>query len=210
MTQLTFGMINPTNVTENLMTASVTGGAAGQCSDLLHDLKAGRLLGASVSAQAAAQFLGVLVGSLAGSAAYLVLVPDPAEMLLTKEWPAPAVATWKAVAELFRDGIDAAPQGAMVASAVGAAAGCLLTVLHQVLPQQRGHWCPSPVSLGLACVIPAWNSISLFLGAAGAAVATRIAPQWSRRFLLPIAAGLVAGESLAGVASASLTLVFGR
>jgi len=41
-------------------------------------------------------------------AVYLLLIPDPAAMLVTSEWPAPAVATWKAVAELFRDGIEAA------------------------------------------------------------------------------------------------------
>jgi putative OPT family oligopeptide transporter len=208
VTQLTFGFVNPTNVTENLMTANVTGGAAGQCSDLLHDLKAGLLLGASVRAQAVAQFLGVLVGSVAGSAAYLVLIPDPASMLLTKEWPAPAVATWKAVAELFRDGIDAAPSGALQASIVGAVLGALLAIVHKLLPEKLAHWCPSAVSLGLAFVIPAFNSISLCLGAAVAATATRLAPDWSRRFLLPIAAGLVAGESLAGVVSALVTLFF--
>jgi putative OPT family oligopeptide transporter len=209
VTQLTFGVINPTNVTNNLMTANVTGGAAGQCSDLLHDLKTGKLLGASVRAQAVAQFLGVLVGSVAGSAAYLVLVPDPASMLLSKEWPAPAVATWKAVAELFRDGIDAAPSGAITASVVGALVGISLAILHRQLPEKRAQWCPSAVSVGLAFVIPAFNSISLFLGAVAAAIAARFFPDWSRRFVLPIAAGLVAGESLAGVASALATLISG-
>ncbi len=209
VTQLTFGLVNPTNVTENLMTANVTGGAAGQCSDLLHDLKAGLLLGASVRAQAAAQFLGVLVGSLAGSAAYLVLIPDPASMLLTKEWPAPAVATWKAVAELFRDGIDAAPVGALQASIIGAVVGTMLAVVHRFMPERYSEWWPSAVSIGLAFVIPAFNSISLCLGAIAAAIATRLASEWSRRFILPIAAGLVAGESLAGVASALVTLLTG-
>lgn len=209
VTQFTFGMINPTNVTENLMTANVTGGAAGQCSDLLHDLKAGLLLGASVRAQAAAQFLGVLVGSVAGSAAYLVLIPDPAAMLLTKEWPAPAVAVWKAVAELFRDGIEAVPPGAWTASLIGAIVGSTLAIIYKVLPAHRSHWCPSAVSFGLAFVIPASISIALFLGAIAATIATRLAPKWSRRFILPIAAGLVAGESLAGVASALVTLIIG-
>lgn len=209
VTQLTFGFLNPTSVTENLMTANVTGGAAGQCSDLLHDLKAGLLLGASMRAQAVAQCLGVLVGSLAGSAAYLILIPDPASMLITPEWPAPAVATWKAVAELFQKGLDAAPHGAMIAAFLGASAGAALAVLHRVLPENYGRWCPSAVSVGLAFVIPAFNSISLCVGAIAAALATRMAPEWSRRFILPVAAGLVAGESLAGVVGALTTLVTG-
>lgn len=210
VTQLTFGLIHPTSVSVNLMTANVTGGAAGQCSDLLHDLKAGRLLGASVRAQAVAQILGVVVGSMVGSAAYLALVPNPAEMLLTEEWPAPAVATWKAVAELFRDGVDAAPSGAFMAALAGVVVGSLLAVFGHRLPARQAVWLPSPVSFGLAFVIPAFNSISLFLGATLALIATRVAPQWARRFVLPIAAGLVAGESLAGVGTAIIALFLGN
>ena len=208
VTQLTFGLIHPASVTQNLMTANVTGGAAGQCSDLLHDLKTGQLLGASLRAQALAQCLGVVVGSLAGSAAYLVLVPNPAEMLLTPEWPAPAVATWMAVAELFRDGLEAAPQGAVVASVFGGLAGGVLATLQQVLPQRLAAAVPSPVSIGLAFVIPAWNSLSLFLGAVAAEAATRAGGSSARRLIMPVAAGLVAGESLTGVGSAIVSILF--
>lgn len=202
VTQLTFGLIHPTSVSVNLMTANVTGGAAGQCSDLLHDLKAGRLLGASVRAQAAAQLLGVLTGSLVGSAAYLALVPDPAGQLLTKEWPAPAVATWKAVAELFKEGLGSAPDGAMVAAVIGAASGVILAIVSHRASKKVNAWIPSATSMGLAFVIPAFYSLSLFLGACVAACALRLAPEKARRYTLPAAAGLVAGESLAGVAIA--------
>lgn len=210
VTQLTFGLIHPTSVSVNLMTANVTGGAAGQCSDLLHDLKAGRLLGASVPAQAVAQFLGVLVGSMAGSAAYLAVVRDPARQLLTEEWPAPAVATWKAVAELFRDGLDAAPSGAIAASLAGVAIGIALALVARVAPKAIRGYAPSAVSLGLAFVIPAYYGVSLFLGAAVAALAAKLAPGPARRFTLPVAAGLVAGESLAGVGGALVSLFTGQ
>lgn len=206
VTQLMFGFIHPASVSVNLMTANVTGGAAGQCSDMLHDLKAGRLLGASVNAQAAAQCLGVLVGSLAGSAAYLAMVPDAASMLLTKEWPAPAVRTWKAVAELFRDGLESAPADAMTASLIGAGVGIGLALWHRFASLRVAHWIPSPASMGLAFVIPAFNSLSLFLGALLAALAHRVAPEHARRLALPVAAGLVAGESLAGVGHALFAL----
>ncbi|HZH05634.1 MAG TPA: OPT/YSL family transporter, partial [Lautropia sp.] len=43
--QLSFGVAAPANPTLNLMGANVTGGAAGQCADLLDDLRAGQLLG---------------------------------------------------------------------------------------------------------------------------------------------------------------------
>ncbi len=206
VTQLTFGFIHPTSVTQNLMTANVTGGAAGQCSDLLHDLKAGKLIGASIRAQAAAQFIGVLVGSVAGSAAYLVLIPDPAKMLMTDQWPAPAVVTWRAVAVLFRDGLQSAPSHAVTASIIAAACGIVLAVIESRLNERHRKYWPSAVSIGLAFVIPAFNSISLFLGALLASLLARRYPAWSLRYTIAIAAGLVAGESLAGVFTAFVTL----
>ena len=55
-------------------------------------------------------------------------------------------------------------------------------------------------------MIPASNSISLFLGAVAAAIAAVVAPRWSARFVIALAAGLVAGESLVGVLVAFLRL----
>ena len=64
----------------------------------------------------------------------------------------------------------------------------------------------SPSAMGLAFVIPAWNSLSLFLGALIAWLVLRYRRDWGERFLIAAAAGLVAGESLAGVAAAMSAL----
>ena len=45
ITQLTYGILAPANVVTNLMTASITAGAASSSADLLTDLKSGYLLG---------------------------------------------------------------------------------------------------------------------------------------------------------------------
>lgn len=205
--QLSFGVVAPGNVSANLMGANVTGGAAGQCADLLNDLKAGALLGATVRRQIIAQCFGVLTGSLVGSAVYLLLIPDPANMLLTAEWPAPAVATWKAVAEVLALGLQAIPTGADLAMLMGAAAGVALAAAEVLLPPPWLRWVPSAAAMGLAFVIPAWISLSLFFGAAVAAVTHRWVPHWAARFVLAIAAGLVAGESLAGISTAVVSLL---
>src|SRR5690606_29786823 len=47
ITQLTYGLVTPGDVTANLMSANVTGGAAGQCADLMHDLRTGQIVGAT-------------------------------------------------------------------------------------------------------------------------------------------------------------------
>jgi uncharacterized oligopeptide transporter (OPT) family protein len=199
VTQLMFGAVAPGNATANLMAANITGGASSQCADMLHDLKTGLMLGASPRFQTVAQVFGVLAGSLAGSAAYLLLVPDPKAMLLTPEWPAPAVAAWKAVAQVLSVGLSAMPERTPLALGVAAGLGILLAVLEKKLPGRARTFVPSPSAIGLALVIPALYSISMFLGGLAALALGRLAKSWSARFTIVIASGLIAGESLAGV-----------
>jgi OPT family oligopeptide transporter len=199
VTQLVFAGLAPANPTANLMSANVTGGAASQCSDMLHDLKTGFLLGSWPRHQALAQLLGVLSGALCGSAAYLLLVPDPATQLVTAEWPAPAVAQWKAVAEVFSQGIGHMPPGATLAALIAGSFGVVLAVLDRLVPTQARAYVPSAASVGLAFVLPAHYSISVFLGGVLAWAFSRIAKSSAERFSVVIAAGLIAGESLVGV-----------
>lgn len=201
VSQLSFGIMAPGQAVTNLMTANVAGGAAGQSADLLNDLRAGHLIGARPGAQIAAQCIGVLIGSLVGSAVYLALITDPATQLLTPEWPAPAVATWKAVAETLSLGVGGIELNARWAMLIAALLGVALALIESRCSAQVLVWVPSGATVGLAFVIPAGLSITLFVGALLAAVLHRVAPQWSRRFVLAIAAGLVAGESLFGVLS---------
>lgn len=199
VTQLMFGVISPGSAAANLMAANVTGGAASQCADLLHDLKTGLMVGASPRLQSLAQLFGVLSGALVGSAGYLLLIPDPATMLLTDEWPAPAVAAWKAVAEIFSVGIEAMPAMAAEAMAIAGGAGIVLAIIEKVVPKKSVKWVPSPASMGLAMVIPAWYAVSMFIGGVAGWGAMRFAKSWAVRFLIVLAAGVIAGESLTGV-----------
>jgi len=198
VTQLTFGVIAPGDVTTNLMTANVTGGAASQCGDLLHDMKTGHMLGASPRFLALAQLFGVLAGALAGAAAYLILVPDPKSMLLTDEWAAPAVAQWMAVAKVFAEGIEAMPTGTGVAMLWGGILGVVLAIMEKTLPKPLRSWVPSPTALGLAAVVPAYYSVSMCFGAILAAISAKVAKSWTARFLIVLASGVIAGESLTG------------
>jgi len=206
VTQVAFAWISPANITNNLMAANVTGGATDQCADMLHDFKAGLMLGAQPRLQMLAQAFGICAGALAGSAAYLVLIPDPQAMLLTSEWPAPAVATWKAVAEVLQQGADTLPVGVVPAMAIAAVLGVVMAWLAAG-SGWLARWLPSASALGLAFVIPAWNAISLCIGAVLAAIISRYARSWADRFLLALAAGLVAGESLAGIATAAAQML---
>lgn len=199
LSQLSFGAIAPGQVAINLMSANTAGGAAGQCTDLLNDFKVGHAIGATPSRQVVAQCLGILVGSLVGVLAYQLLIPDPQAMLITPEWPAPAVATWKAVAEALTSGLGSISLDIRWAMLAGALAGVALGALEGLASVQRLRWLPSSAALGLAFLIPA--SISLMM-AFGALLAWLFAARWgslAERFVIVAAAGLVAGESLAGI-----------
>lgn len=199
LSQLSFGVFAPGQVPVNLMSANTAGGAAGQCTDLLNDFKVGHAIGAAPGRQALAQCFGILIGSVVGVLAYQLLIPDPQSMLITPEWPAPAVATWKAVAEALTGGLGALAADIRWAMLAGALAGVLLGMLEGLLPERRLRWLPSSAALGLAFIIPA--SISLMM-TFGAVLAWAFASRWrslGERFVIVAAAGLVAGESMAGV-----------
>ena len=209
VTQLAFGVMDPSNVASNLMAANVTGGAASQCGDLLHDLKTGSMLGSWPRDQLVAQASGVVAGAVIGSGAYLVLVPDPKNQLLTEEWAAPAVATWKAVAEVFQQGISAMPTMALEAMAIAGVAACLLALAEKLAPAQLRPWIPSPVSVGLAFTVQAYTVLSFLIGAGLMAIGQRYAPSWTSRFGIVICAGIIAGESIIGVGDAFMKMFGG-
>lgn len=209
VTQLTFGILVPGNVAANLMTANVTGGAASQSGDLMNDLKTGRLLGAWPRPQILSQLCGVVTGALLGCLAYVILIPDPAGQLLTEEWPAPAAAQWKAVALVFKDGVQNLPPMSTTTLAVGAAVGVGLIVIEKLLPEKARAWVPSAGSVGLAFTLPAYTSVAICLGALLGAAVDRASPRWSAAYKIAIASGIIAGESLTGVGIAIQRIVAG-
>jgi putative OPT family oligopeptide transporter len=202
VTQLTFGVLDASNPASNLMSANVTGGAASQCAELLHDLKTGIMLGSYPRHQYVSQAAGVVGGALVGSAAYLVLIPDPKTQLLTEEWAAPAVATWKAVAEVFQQGLSAMPPMAFEAMGVAALLATALTLAEKWVPKDKRIWVPSPVSLGLALTIQFYTVLAFLIGALLLEITRRTAPKWTERFGIVLCAGIIAGESVIGVGDA--------
>jgi uncharacterized oligopeptide transporter (OPT) family protein len=207
LSQLGFAAIAPGQAATNLLTANVAGGAAGQCADLLNDFKAGSMIGANPRRQVVAQCVGIATGSVVGSWVYLLLIPDPKALLLTEQWPAPAVATWAAVAEMLTAGFDSLPASALTAMLVASVIGLVLGIAEVILPNHLRRWLPSASAIGLAFVIPASTSLGLFYGALLAAILSQLLKTWSARFLVVMAAGLVAGESLMGVAVALLNML---
>ncbi|HSQ67305.1 MAG TPA: OPT family oligopeptide transporter [Polyangiaceae bacterium] len=200
VTQLIYGALLPANLTANLMSANVTGGVGLHTGDLLTDLKVGQLVGASPRRQVIAQLFGVAVGALAVVPAFALLVPDAAA-LGTPELPAPAVMVWASVSKALAGGLAGLPHAVRVAIAIGGALGAGLAALERWLPARLQPWVPSAAGMGMAMVIPASTSIAMFAGSLMASGVRRARPA-AAASLVPIASGLVAGESVVGMALA--------
>lgn len=203
ITQLTYGVLAPSNMVTNLMTASVTAGAASSSADLLTDLKSGYMLGANPRRQFWAQFLGVFAGCAVVVPAFYLLVPDAAS-LGTDRWPAPSAQIWAAVAKLLSTGIGSLHPAAQAGLIIGGLVGIAIPVLEMILPKKARPFIPSPTGLGLAMVIPFANSLSMFIGAAIALALTKTKPNTAAKYIIPVASGIIAGESLMGIVVALL------
>ncbi len=130
-------------------------------------------------------------------------MPTP-EAIGNDRFPAPSAQVWKAVAELLAKGFHALDPTAIWALAAGAAAGIVLTLVERAFPKAK-PFIPSPAAMGLAFVIPTWNCLSFFAGGLAAWWFARRSPALAERYTIPVASGLIAGESLLGVAVALLS-----
>lgn len=201
LTQLIYAVLAPAHVSTNLMTAGVTAGAAGSAADLLTDLKSGYLLGANPRKQFLAQAAGVLFGVVAVVPAWYLLVPNRAAL---EAFNPPATTMWAAVATALSRGIHTIPPSARWAIAVGGIVGVVLPLLELGLPRKVRKYVPSAMGLGLAFVVPFANAAAFFLGAMISWIWTTRRSSSAARYLIPVASGLVAGESLAAALQAIL------
>ncbi|MDI1444280.1 OPT family oligopeptide transporter [Polyangium sp. 6x1] len=201
--QLIYGVLIPQSATANLMTAGITAGSASASADLLTDLKSGYLLGANPRRQFIAQMLGILPGTIATVIGFYMLVPNAS--VLTGDnpaFPAPAAQQWKAVAEVFKMGIGNLHPMARTCIAIGLVAGTVLVALEKLLPKYK-KYLPSPTGIGLGFILPFYYPLAMFLGAVAAFIAGKVSKK-GEEMTVPIASGLIAGESIIGVIVATL------
>lgn len=203
ITQLTYAVLAPSNVTTNLMAASVTANIASSSADLLTDLKSGYLLGANARKQFLAQFMGVFFGTVAVVPAWFLMVPNKAAL---EAFNPPAANMWRAVAEALSYGIQYVPVTARWGILIGGVLGIVLALTEAWLPKLRPYL-PSAMGLGLSWVMPFANCLSFFIGAMVALTWTKLSPKTAKAYVIPTASGAVAGESLACAIIAMITAV---
>ena len=189
------------------MTAGITSGSSLASADLLNDLKSGYLLGANPRRQFLAQAMGVLTGTIASCIGYFLLVPNATALTgidgADPKFPAPSAQQWKAVAQVFKLGIQNLHPMAQQGIVCGLVLGAVLATLEFYLPKKK-EWLPSATGLGFGLMLPFVFPLSLFLGAFIAYVVSKLDKKTADRFVIPIASGVIAGESIIGVIVAGL------
>jgi len=192
--QITFAILHPGNASINLASAGIAANSASSSADLLTDLKSGYLLGANPRRQFIAQFFGVFFGTVAIIPIWYLMVPNKAVL---ESYPAPGTQQWFRVAQVLTHGISSLPDSAKMSIAIGGILGILLPCIEKFLvpTKWRPFW-PSTMGLGLSWVVGFNNSLAFAIGAVLTYVWTLIHRKSADTFNIPIASGLVAGESL--------------
>lgn len=193
ISQLTFAVLSPGNMTQNLMAASVTANTSSASADLLTDLKSGYLLGANARRQFLAQLSGVFFGTVAIVPAWFLMIPDKATL---EAYNPPSTLIYKAVAEALSKGIDSLHPSAVKGIMIGCVLGVVISIIETNYPKLK-KFVPSSMGLGLAWIMPFQNCLAFFIGAAIAWVWKKTHPKTADVYTIPIASGAIAGESLA-------------
>jgi uncharacterized oligopeptide transporter (OPT) family protein len=180
------------NVTINLMAAGATAAAGSAAAHLLTDLKSGYILGANPRKQFQAQFVGIFFGTLAIVPAWYAMVPNKQAL---EAFNPPATNMWKAVADLLTQGVHMLPVTAIWAMVLGAIVGVALPLAGKLFPKSNS-WLPSTMGLGLSWVMVFQNSLSFAIGGILVAVWTKLNRKNADLYSIPIASGMIAGESL--------------
>ena len=125
-----------------------------------------------------------------------------------QKFPLPATNMWVAVARVLSNGLESLPMSARWIILIGALIGVLLPVLEKMFPKAKPYL-PSPMGVGLGWVVFFSNALAFSIGATIAWSWSKIDAKKQDLFNVPIASGLVAGESLIKALLAILATAIG-
>lgn len=204
LTQLTFAITAPGNITTNIMAAGITGEVSLNASNLLMDIKPGYMLGAKPRQQAVGHVLGIIAGAAVAVPVFYALFGGNVALLVSEKFPMPAASIWIAVSELLMKGLSFLHPSAQVAVGIGAALGIVIEIANN---RCRGKFPVSAMGLGLAFVIQFTDCLAMAAGAGlfwalSRKYASRENNNGKRIFCdnqETLCAGVIAGGSLIGI-----------
>jgi uncharacterized oligopeptide transporter (OPT) family protein len=194
--QIIVGAIAPGGIHAPLTTGGVVNGTLMHSAALLQNFKTAAIIGTPPRTVFIAQLVGVVVGSVACAGAFLLIAN--AYGLGTEAIPAPGAFSWKATAEVAKNGIAAMPPHAPLAAAIAFALGIVLSW------KPVAKYAPSPVTLGMAFILPLNMTLVMGIGGLLYGMAARKSKARTDDIGLPIASGVIAGEAISGIVTSVL------
>ena len=208
VTQLIFGTLSQ-SISTNLLSAGITGAGASQAADMMNDLKTGHMVGASPKKQFIAQLFGIFAGILTAVPMYWLF--DQAWDIGGEDSPlgAPAAHSWKAVAQVVTQGLDALPPMSKTACLIAVIAGSSFALLRK-FAKSISDFIPSGIAMGIAFMVPGYYSITMFCGAMLFLVWRRYNKVSADRLVFVVASGILVGEGVGGIVKAVLLIIQDR
>lgn len=205
VTQLVFAGVAPGQIPTNLMSAAITGAGASQAGDMMHDLKTGRMLGASPRKQIIAQCIGITAGIAVVVPVYWIF-DNAYEIGFHSDYPAPAAHAWRGVAEVLSTGFGSLPPYAPWAILAGLLFGMTMPILRKIYPK-AAPYTPSALAFGIAFIVPPMYPVMMFLGSMLLVLWKKLSPKHCAALVFAVASGLIAGEGVMNVVVAAYELV---
>ncbi len=204
LTQITYSVLAPGNISTNLMTAGITTEVSLNASNLLMDIKPGYMLGGKPRHQAIGHVLGIFAGALVAVPVYYQIFHGDISLFTSDKLPMPGAAVWKAVAEVLTKGLSALHPTAVIGVVLGAVIGILCEIFNI---RSKGRFPISGVGLGLAFVLKFTDSLSMAMGALFFFVMGKIYKDNKESFGYrsfvdnqeTLCAGVIAGGSIIGI-----------
>ena len=203
LTQITYGVLAPGNVTTNLATAGITAEVSLNASNLLMDIKPAYMLGGKPRHQAIGHVLGIFAGALIAVPIFYYLFHNDISLFTSDAMPLPGAAIWKGVSEVLTKGISNLHPSAQAAAAIGATLGIVFEYLNL---KTKGRFPLSGVGLGLGFVLRFKDSWAMVLGTLFFWIARQVCKDKNstgyRAFVLnqeTFSAGIIAGGSIVGI-----------
>ncbi|KAL8709472.1 MAG: hypothetical protein Q9220_005855 [cf. Caloplaca sp. 1 TL-2023] len=199
LTQLAFALVipssNPNAVMINLLAGAISESGALQAGDLMQDLKAGHLLGASPKAQFYGQIIGSAVGAVVSAGVYKLytnVYEVPGGM-----FEVPTAYVWYFTARLVTG--QGLPHMAWQ-WALGA--GCIFAVLTALRIRGQGKWWQAWLPGGIAVAVGMYNTPSFTLARTVGGLVNWYWSSYRKQEDTPVivlASGLILGEGLLSI-----------
>jgi uncharacterized oligopeptide transporter (OPT) family protein len=203
LTQITYGVLAPGNVTTNLMTAGITSEVSLNASNLLMDIKPAYMLGGKPRLQAIGHILGIFAGGLVAVPVFYSIFHGDISLFTSDALPLPSALVWKGVSEVLTKGLSNLHITAQWAAGIFAVLGIVIEILNK---KMNGKFPISGVGLGLGFVLHFTDAWAMSLGTLIFWIARKTCKNKEgigyRAFVdnqETLAAGVIAGGSIIGI-----------